>query len=38
MELMMAVPVESHTRPIQKKIKCERFSVSELRSPKTPIV
>ena len=38
MELMMAVPVESHARPIQKKTRCERFSVSELRSPKTPIV
>ena len=38
MELMMAVPVESHARPIQKKMRCERFSVPELRSPKTPIV
>ena len=38
MELMMAVPVESHVRPIQKKMRCECFSVPELRSPKTPIV
>lgn len=26
----MAVPVESHARPIQKKMRCERFSVPEL--------